>query len=90
MVLPSLRGENRKLCVRRVIKYYKKTTDGFLQGDKGHLFVSFGGGKKGEPVSNQTIARWLVETVKVSYKLQNLEPPNLKGHSTRGMAASTA
>ncbi len=28
--------------------------------------------------------------MKVSYELQNLELPNLKGHATRGMAASTA
>lgn len=90
IVLPDLDRSHKKLNVRRSIKYYLKKSNKVLQDNQSHLFVAFGGIKKGQSVTNQTIARWLVSTVHLAYTLEGMELPKLTAHSTRGLATSTA
>ena len=55
------------------------------------LLVCYGPPKRGSPASKQTLSRWIVEAINVSYESSG-PPPLLgaKAHSTRGMAASKA
>lgn len=56
-----------------------------------NLFISFSGATKGKKVSSSTIARWLKQTISISYELLGEDPPmNLKAHSTRAISTSWA
>jgi hypothetical protein len=90
IILPELTKDDKKLCVKRAVKYYIKLTEKVIKKTETRLFVAFGGKSKGKAVANQTVSKWLVKTVKLAYKLAGKKVPNLKGHSTRGMAASVA
>ncbi|KAK0139907.1 hypothetical protein N1851_023183 [Merluccius polli] len=50
-----------------------------------------GGQTRGQAVSKQRLARWVVRAIKLAYGTEGLAPPTgVVAHSTRGMAASLA
>ncbi|KAI2657236.1 hypothetical protein H4Q32_021343 [Labeo rohita] len=55
------------------------------------LFVCFGPLKRGLPASKQTLSRWIVDAITLSYESSGLPSPlGVKAHSTRGISASKA
>jgi len=84
-------GNNKALCVKRLFKLYVKSSDKILR-DKGedHLFVNFGGHRKGEPSSKQTIARWIVQVIKAAYAAEGMTSPSVNAHSSRSTGTSWA
>ena len=90
--LPSFTGQNKELCVKRVIKHYIKRTEHVIKRDENHLFVAFGGKSKGAPVSKRTIAGWIVSVIHQAYLRANKPLPSskIRAHSTRAMASSLA
>ncbi len=75
MLLADLRKENKKLCVRRAVRHYIRSTANVLRKDESHLFISVVGPNKGKAVSNQTIARWLLEAIREAYVAAGREHP---------------
>ncbi|KAL0174631.1 hypothetical protein M9458_030599, partial [Cirrhinus mrigala] len=77
------------LCPVRTLRIYVDRTRHFRRTKK--LFVCFGGQQKGNAVSKQRLAHWVVDAISLSY--QNQGEPCLLGvhaHSTRSVASSYA
>jgi hypothetical protein len=70
------------------LKQYINVTNSLENNDTDHIFVAFGGGNKGKVVSSRTIAGWLVSVIRLAYEERKMTPPQVKAHSTRGMATS--
>ncbi|XP_029471517.1 uncharacterized protein LOC115098760 [Rhinatrema bivittatum] len=86
--LPNYR-DLRRLDVRRALLGYLEVTNPFRKSD--HLFVLWGGPRRGQAASKTTIARWLKEAIGSAYLLHGKSVPvGLKAHSTRSQAASWA
>jgi hypothetical protein len=86
--IPSYK-KNKLICPRRAVQYYVQATED-LPGQKGTLFVAFGGKTKGSPVHKRTISGWLVKAIKLCYTLRGKELPRVKAHSTRSISTSWA
>ena len=81
--------EEKLMCPCRALKVYLDRTAP-LRESESPLFLTY---KKGavKRASKETIARWIVETVKLVYGKANQEDLNLaKAHDTRSLAASWA
>ncbi|XP_038139793.1 uncharacterized protein LOC119782750, partial [Cyprinodon tularosa] len=84
-------GERRAhtLCPVRAVRSYMDRTQSFRMSDQ--LFVSWAEPRKGQPITKQRLAHWVVEAIALAYGSRGLQPPaGLRAHSTRGMAASWA
>ncbi|XP_044162144.1 uncharacterized protein LOC122946519 isoform X1 [Bufo gargarizans] len=89
--LPKNIQEERfqRLDVRRAILAYLDRTSSWRRSS--NLFIQFGGKNRGLKASKQTLARWIKDTIRETYRLQEIACPlNLKAHSTRAMATSWA
>ena len=93
--LPAV-GKLDELCVRRCVKRYIRATSVIMANDNDDnqprpLFVCYGAKNKGKKVSKQTIARWLVNTIKAAYaSVGKTLPGRVRAHSTRAMSTTTA
>ena len=87
---------NKELCVYRNVKNYIKVTSSVVepknaQNEPRPLFVCYGQKNKGQKASKQTIARWIVHTIKCAYAASGRPiPDHLRAHSTRAQSTSTA
>ncbi|XP_038128389.1 uncharacterized protein LOC119774782 [Cyprinodon tularosa] len=84
-------GEQRAhtLCPVRAMRSYMDRTQSFRRSDQ--PFVSWAEPRKGQPITKQRLAHWVVEAIALAYGSRGLQPPaGLRAHSTRGMAASWA
>ncbi|TKS65234.1 hypothetical protein D9C73_027835 [Collichthys lucidus] len=84
-------GEQRAhmLCPVRAVRSYMDRTQNIRRSDQ--LFVSWAEPRKGQPVTKQRLAHWVVEAIALAYTSRGLQPPaGVRAHSTRGMAASWA
>ncbi len=60
-------------------------------GTSEQLFVCYGGQQKGNAVSKQRMAHWIVDAITLAYEAQGVPCPlRLRAHSTRGVASSWA
>lgn len=83
--------ENKLLDPKRAIYEYLKRTEEFRNKDdkkEFKLFLSIN--KPHKPVTSQTLSSWIVNTIKMAYKLQNKSIKNVRGHSTRSIGPSWA
>ncbi|XP_078242543.1 uncharacterized protein LOC144587068 [Pogona vitticeps] len=77
------------LDVRRALSFYISRTKDFRKVQR--LFLCYYGQRKGTAASTSTLFRWLVSTTSLAYELQHKPlPENLRAHSTRAVATSTA
>ncbi len=77
------------MCPVRTLDAYVYRTALWRKTDQ--LLVCYGPPKKGLPAAKQTLSRWIVDAVILSYESSDLPSPlGVKAHSTRGMAASKA
>lgn len=88
---PSSDEERRLYCldVKRALLFYLDRTKDFRQSP--YLFLVHAGPRRGQTVSLQRLAKWIVETIRLAYLLAKrplLGP--VRAYSTRAMAASTA
>ncbi|KAI2643794.1 Phosphoenolpyruvate carboxykinase (ATP) [Labeo rohita] len=80
---------HRALCPVRALRAYVDRSARFRQSEQ--LFVCFGGGTKGRPVSKQRLSHWVVDAIALAYCSQGMECPiGVRGHSTRAIASSWA
>ncbi len=69
--------------------YYIDRTQSFRTSDQ--LFVCHGGRQKGNAVSKQRMAHWIVDAITLDYQAQGVPCPfRLRAHSTRSVATSWA
>ncbi len=77
------------LCPVHTLRQYVNRTQSFRTSKQ--LFVCYGGQQKGEAVSKQRMAHWLVDGITLAYEAQGAPCPlRLHTHSTRGVASSWA
>ncbi|KAI2647506.1 ORF V: Enzymatic polyprotein [Labeo rohita] len=77
------------LCPVRALRIYVDRTRHFRHSEQ--LFVCFGGQQKGNAVSKQRLAHWVVDAISLSYKNQGEPCPlGVRAHSTRSVASSYA
>ncbi|KAI2667306.1 ORF V: Enzymatic polyprotein [Labeo rohita] len=77
------------LCPVRVLRIYVDRTRHFRRTEQ--LFVCFGGQQKGNAVSKQRLAHWVVDAISLSYQNQGEPCPlGVRAHSTRSVASSYA
>ncbi len=77
------------LCPVRALRYYVDRTQSFRTSDQ--LFVCHGGRQKGNAVSKQKMAHWIVDAITLAYQAQVVPCPfRLRAHSTRSVASSWA
>ncbi len=77
------------LCPVRALRYYVDRTQSFRTSDQ--LFVCHGGRQKGNAVSKQRMAHWIVDAITLAYQTQCVPCPfRLRAHSTRSVASSWA
>ncbi len=77
------------LCPVRALRHYVDRTQSFRTSDQ--LFVCHGGRQKGNAVSRQRMAHWLVDAITLAYQAQGVPCPfSLRAHSTRSVASSWA
>ena len=75
------------LCPVRALRCYVDRTQSFRTSDQ--LFVCYGGRQKGNAVSKQRMARWIVDAIALAYQAQGVPCPfRLRAHSTRSVASS--
>lgn len=73
--------------VQRALLFYLNGTQGFRKHR--NLFICFKDQKKGQAASAQTLSRWLVTTIKLSYRQASIACPlHIQVHSTRSQASS--
>ncbi len=73
------------LCPVRELRYYVDRTQSFRTSDQ--LLVYHGGRQKGNAVSKQRMAHWIVDAITLAYQAQGVPCPfRLKAHSTRSVA----
>ena len=77
------------LCPVRALTMYLRKTASFREGSQ--LFVAFGAGVRGKPITKVRLSRWIVEAIQLAYVSKGTPPPGgLRAHSTRGISASWA
>ncbi len=77
------------LCPVRALRYYVDRTQSFRTSDQ--LFVFHGGRQKGNAVSKQRMAHWIVDAITLAYQAQGVPCLfRLRAHSTRSVASSWA
>ncbi len=77
------------LCPVRALRHYVDRTQSFRTSDQ--LFVCHGGRQKGNAVSRQRMAHWIVDAITLAYQAQGVPCPfRLRAHSTRSVASSWA
>ncbi|KAL0149356.1 hypothetical protein M9458_055394, partial [Cirrhinus mrigala] len=77
------------LCPVRSLRIYMDRTRHFRCTEQ--LFVCFGGQQKGNAVSKQRLAHWVVDAISLSYQNQGEPCPlGVRAHSTRSVASSYA
>jgi len=82
-------GPDELLCPVRALKTYVSLTASLRQAD--NLFVCYAGPRKGQALSKQRLARWIVDVVEQAYIQRGLQPPaGVRCHSTRGVSVSWA
>ncbi len=76
------------LCPVRALRHYVDRTQSFRTSDQ--LFVCHGGRQKGNAVSKQRIAHWIVDAITLAYQAQGVPCPfRLRAHSTRSIRPLT-
>ncbi len=74
------------LCPVRALRHYVDRTQSFRTSDQ--LFVCHGGRQKGNAVSKQRMAHWIVDAITLAYQAQGVPCPfRLRAHSTRSVAS---
>ncbi len=74
------------LCPVRALIYYVDRTQSFRTSDQ--LFVCYGGRQKGNAVSKQRMAHWIVDAITLAYQAQGVPSLfRLRAHSTRRLVA---
>lgn len=77
------------LCPVRALETYINATASFRKTNS--LFVCYAGSRKGQALSKQRLAHWVVDLISKAYALQDRPlPAGVKCHSTRGMSTSFA
>ncbi|KAL0149110.1 hypothetical protein M9458_055542, partial [Cirrhinus mrigala] len=77
------------LCPVRALRVYVDRTRSFRRSEQ--LFVCFGGQQKGNAVSKQRLAHWVVDAISLAYESQGEPCPlEVRAHSTRSVASSYA
>ncbi|KAL0147601.1 hypothetical protein M9458_057107, partial [Cirrhinus mrigala] len=77
------------LCPVRALRIYVDRTRSFRRSEQ--LFVCFGGQQKGNAVSKQRLAHWVVDAISLAYESQGEPCPlGVRAHSTRSVASSYA
>ncbi|KAL0148641.1 hypothetical protein M9458_056081, partial [Cirrhinus mrigala] len=77
------------LCPVRALRIYVDHTRSFRRSEQ--LFVCFGGQQKGNAVSKQRLAHWVVDAITLAYQCQGESCPlGVRTHSTRSVASSWA
>ncbi|KAL0150896.1 hypothetical protein M9458_053815, partial [Cirrhinus mrigala] len=77
------------LCPVCALRIYVDRTRSFRRSVQ--LFVCFGGQQKGNAVSKQRLAHWVVDAISLAYKSQGEPCPlGVRAHSTRSVASSYA
>ncbi|PTA42302.1 hypothetical protein C8054_31445 [Micromonospora sp. RP3T] len=77
------------LCPVRALRVYVDRTRSFSRSEQ--LFVCFGGQQKGNAVSKQRLAHWVVDAISLAYESQGEPCPlGVRAHSTRSVASSYA
>ncbi|KAI2661294.1 putative aspartoacylase [Labeo rohita] len=77
------------LCPVRALRIYVDRTRSFRRSEQ--LFVCFGGQQKGNAVSKQRLAHWVVDAISLAYESQGEPCPlGVRAHSTRNVASSYA
>lgn len=85
--------EDKYLDPRRcLIQYIKKTKKYRNQNDQNVVKLFLATRKPHHPISAQTISKWIVNLIKLVYKLkkQSLKGKKIQGHSTRSVGPSWA
>ena len=76
--------DNKKLDPKRALYHYLKKTESIRGETQCKLFLSIV--KPHQPVSRQTIAKWIVKTIRLAYD----KDVKVKAHSTRAIGPSWA
>ncbi len=77
------------LCPVRAVRCYVDRTQSFRTSDQ--LFICHGGRQKGNAVSKQRMAHWIVDAITLAYQARGVPCPfRLRAHSTRSVASSWA
>ena len=77
------------LCPVRALRTYVHRSSSWRNSSA--LFVCFGGRNRGNPVSKQRLAHWVVEAITQAYEVRgHASPLGIRAHSTRGIASSSA
>ncbi|KAL0153324.1 hypothetical protein M9458_051362, partial [Cirrhinus mrigala] len=77
------------LCPVRALRIYVDRTRSFRRSEQ--LFVCFEGQQKGNPVSKQRLAHWVVDAISLAYESQGEPCPlGVRAHSTWSVASSYA
>ncbi|KAK3523668.1 hypothetical protein QTP70_007843 [Hemibagrus guttatus] len=91
-LLPHESAEQQRLhllCPVRALKTYVQCSGSWRKFP--FLFVCFGSWNKGNPVSKQRLAHWVVEVFTQAYEARGIASPlGARAHSTRGVASSSA
>ena len=81
--------ELHSLDVVRSLNHYLEKTKPFRTSSQ--LFLSYQEGKKGVPITKDTIARWIKQCILRAYSSKDKATPvGVKAHSTRAMSTSWA
>ncbi|KAI2642399.1 ORF V: Enzymatic polyprotein [Labeo rohita] len=96
LIVRFLRGARRLnpprlglLCPVRALRIYVDRTRSFRRSEQ--LFVCFGGLQKGNVVSKQRLAHWVVDAITLVYQCQGEPCPlGVRAHSIRSVASSWA
>ncbi len=71
------------------LRHYVDRTQSFRTSDQ--LFVCHGGRQKGNAISKQRMAHWIVDAINLVYQAQGVPCPfRLRAHSTRSVVSSWA
>ncbi len=77
------------MCPVRALDLYVHRTSLWRRVDQ--LLVCYGPPKRGLPASKQTLSRWILDAINISYESSQLPSPmGVRAHSTRSVAASKA
>ncbi len=77
------------MCPVRALDAYVHRAAMWRTSDQ--LFICYGPSKRGLPATKQTLSRWIVDAIIMSYDSSGLPSPlGVKAHSTRSVAASKA
>ncbi|KAI2653825.1 putative V-type proton ATPase subunit H 2 [Labeo rohita] len=77
------------LCPVRALQFYVHRTSQWRKSEQ--LFICYGGRNRGTAATKRTMSRWLRDAMALAYEaLGQASPLELRAHSTRGVASSTA